>query len=92
MPGPADRPISIGHRDQSESEILVCHGPAGRRALMNAVLNRAVSTKVPLRIRPGTPLSLDDARRLLEGYVDRVRVNSAAGDIQRAIQRQVPGL
>ena len=30
--------------------------------------------------RPGTPLSLDDARRLVEGYVDHnsnVRLNSA---------------
>jgi len=33
-------------------------------------------------IRPGTPLSLDDARRLVEGYVDHynnVRLNSAVG-------------
>ena len=33
-------------------------------------------------IRPGTPLSLDDARRLVEGYVDHynnVRLNSATG-------------
>ena len=35
-------------------------------------------------IRPGTPLSLDDARRLVEGYVDHynnVRLNSAVGYI-----------
>ena len=35
-------------------------------------------------IRPGTPLSLDDARRLVEGYVDHynnVRLNSATGYI-----------
>src|SRR5262249_1684300 len=33
-------------------------------------------------IRPGTPLSLEDARRLVEGYVDHynnVRLNSATG-------------
>ncbi|HTW57260.1 MAG TPA: integrase core domain-containing protein [Terriglobales bacterium] len=33
-------------------------------------------------IRPGTPLSLDDARRLVEGYVEHynnVRLNSAIG-------------
>jgi transposase InsO family protein len=33
-------------------------------------------------IRPGTPLSLDDARRLVQGYVDHynsVRLNSATG-------------
>jgi hypothetical protein len=35
-------------------------------------------------IRPGTPLSLDDARRLVSGYVDNynsVRLNSATGYI-----------
>jgi transposase InsO family protein len=35
-------------------------------------------------IRPGTPLSLDDARRLVEGYVEHynnVRLNSATGYI-----------
>ena len=35
-------------------------------------------------IRPGTPLSLDDARRLIERYVERynnVRLNSAIGYI-----------
>jgi hypothetical protein len=35
-------------------------------------------------IRPGTPLSLDDARRLLQSYVERynnVRLNSATGYI-----------
>jgi putative transposase len=35
-------------------------------------------------IRPGTPLSLDDARRLVEGYVEHynnIRLNSAAGYI-----------
>ena len=35
-------------------------------------------------IRPGTPLSLDDARRLVQGYVERynnVRLNSAVGYI-----------
>ena len=35
-------------------------------------------------IRPGTPLSLDDARRLVQGYVDHyndVRLNSAIGYI-----------
>jgi transposase InsO family protein len=35
-------------------------------------------------IRPGTPLSLDDARRLVSGYGDRynnVRLNSATGYI-----------
>jgi len=35
-------------------------------------------------IRPGTPLSLDDARRLVEGYVEHynnVRLNSAVGYI-----------
>ena len=33
-------------------------------------------------IRPGTPLSLEDARRLVEGYVEHynnVRLNSAIG-------------
>jgi putative transposase len=33
-------------------------------------------------IRPGTPLSLEDARRLVEGYVEHynnVRLNSAVG-------------
>jgi transposase-like protein len=36
-------------------------------------------------IRPGTPLSLDDARRLVEGYVEHynnVRLNSAIGYIR----------
>src|SRR5947199_10119088 len=35
-------------------------------------------------IRPGTPLSLDDARRLVEGYVEHyndVRLNGAIGYI-----------
>ena len=35
-------------------------------------------------IRPGTPLSLDDARQLVQGYVDHynnVRLNSATGYI-----------
>src|SRR5689334_4607235 len=35
-------------------------------------------------IRPGTPLSLDDARRLVEGHVEHynnVRLNSAVGYI-----------
>jgi transposase InsO family protein len=35
-------------------------------------------------IRPGTPLSLDDARRLVEGYVEHynaIRLNSAVGYI-----------
>jgi len=35
-------------------------------------------------IRPGTPLSLDDARRLVESYVEHynnVRLNSATGYI-----------
>ena len=35
-------------------------------------------------IRPGTPLSLDDARRLVEGYVghyNTVRLNCATGYI-----------
>jgi putative transposase len=35
-------------------------------------------------IRPGTPLSLEDARRLVQGYVDHynsVRLNSAIGYI-----------
>ncbi|MBV8709448.1 MAG: transposase [Acidobacteriaceae bacterium] len=35
-------------------------------------------------IRPGTPLSLEDARRLVEGYVEyynNVRLNSATGYI-----------
>jgi hypothetical protein len=35
-------------------------------------------------IRPGTPLSLEDARRLVEGYVEHynnVRLNSAVGYI-----------
>ena len=35
-------------------------------------------------IRPGTPLSLEDARRLVEGYVERynnIRLNSATGYI-----------
>ena len=35
-------------------------------------------------IRPGTPMSLDDARRLVAGYVDlynNVRLNSAVGYI-----------
>lgn len=35
-------------------------------------------------IRPGTPLSLDDARCLVEGYVDHydgIRLNSAIGYI-----------
>jgi transposase InsO family protein len=34
--------------------------------------------------RPGTPLSLDDARRLVQGYAERynnVRLNSATGYI-----------
>ena len=37
-------------------------------------------------IRPRTPLSLDDARRLVEGYVEyynNVRLNSATGYIRR---------
>ena len=36
------------------------------------------------RIRPGTPLSLEDARRLVKGYVEHsnnVRLNSAIGYI-----------
>src|SRR5262245_24357887 len=36
------------------------------------------------RIRPGTPLSLEDARRLVESYVEHyndVRLNSAIGYI-----------
>jgi hypothetical protein len=35
-------------------------------------------------VRPGTPLSLDDGLRLVQGHVERqdtVRVNSASGDI-----------
>jgi putative transposase len=35
-------------------------------------------------IRPGTPLSLDDARRVVDGYVDHynnARLNSATGYI-----------
>jgi hypothetical protein len=35
-------------------------------------------------IRPGTPLSVEDARRLVEGYVDHynnVRLNNATGYI-----------
>ena len=35
-------------------------------------------------IRPGTPLSLDDARRLVQGYVEHynnIRLNSAIGYI-----------
>jgi putative transposase len=35
-------------------------------------------------IRPGTPLSLDDGRRLVQGYVERqntVALNSTSGDI-----------
>ncbi|MBI3208116.1 MAG: IS3 family transposase, partial [Candidatus Solibacter usitatus] len=35
-------------------------------------------------IRPGTPLSLDDARRQVQGYVERynnIRLNSATGYI-----------
>ena len=35
-------------------------------------------------IRPGTPLSLEDARRLVEGYVEHynnIRLNSAIGYI-----------
>ena len=35
-------------------------------------------------IRPGTPLTLDDARRLVEGYVEHynnIRLNSAVGYI-----------
>jgi hypothetical protein len=35
-------------------------------------------------IRPGTPLSLEDARRLVKGYVEHynnVRLNSAIGNI-----------
>jgi putative transposase len=35
-------------------------------------------------IRPGTPLSLDDALRLVQGYVEyynNIRLNSAIGDI-----------
>ena len=48
------------------------------------------STKMPpqngnlLFIRPGTPLSLEDALRLVEGYVEHynnVRLNSAIGYI-----------
>src|ERR1700704_341680 len=38
-------------------------------------------------IRPGTPLSLEDARRLVEGYVDHynnVRLNSATGWLHHA--------
>lgn len=38
-------------------------------------------------IRPGTPLSLDDARRLVEGYVghyNKVRLHSAIGYVTPA--------
>jgi hypothetical protein len=37
-------------------------------------------------IRPGTPLSLDDARRLVQSYVDHnnnVRLNSTTGYLTR---------
>jgi putative transposase len=48
-------------------------------------------------IRPGTPLSLEDARRLVEGYVEHynnVRLNSAVGyispkDMLAGRQRQI---
>jgi hypothetical protein len=44
----------------------------------------AESASIGECIRPGTPLSLEDARRLVEGYVEHyndVRLNSAIGDI-----------
>jgi putative transposase len=50
-------------------------------------------------IRPGTPLSLEDARRLVEGYVEHyndVRLNSAVGyitpnDMLAGRQREIHG-
>jgi hypothetical protein len=47
-------------------------------------------------IRPGTPLSLEDARRLVEGYVEHynnIRLNSATGysapkDVLRDVSRR----
>ena len=42
-------------------------------------------------IRPGTPLSLDDAQRLVQGYVEHynnVRLNSATGYITPKAGRQ----
>lgn len=50
-------------------------------------------------IRPGTPRSLEDARRLVEGYVEHynnVRLNSGIGyitpkDMLAGYQQEIPG-
>jgi len=58
--------------------------------LRPTILNRTEKSNVGTKslkgecIRPGTPLSLEDARRLVEGYVEHynnVRLNSAVGYI-----------
>jgi putative transposase len=49
-----------------------------------ASLNARESSRLGICIRPGTPLSLEDARRLVKGYIKRynnVRLNSAIGYI-----------
>ena len=65
--------------------------------------NRTAKSNVGIKslkrecIRPGTPLSLDDARRLVGGYVDHynnVRLNSAVGyvtprDMLAGCQREI---
>jgi hypothetical protein len=53
-------------------------------AITNKVLFPVAESNTFECIRPGTPLSLEDARRLAEGYVEHynnVRLNSAIGYI-----------
>jgi integrase-like protein len=65
-----------------------CAGFTKRR--VSFILNRTEKSNVGTNrskgecIRPGTPLSLEDARRLVQGYVEHynnVRLNSAIGYI-----------
>ena len=63
------------------------HDPRENIALLsqsNGKIERWHKSLKGERIRPGTPLSLDDARRLVTGYVEHynnVRLNSAIGYI-----------
>jgi len=53
----------------------------GRKAHIGIIRGRHIKGEC---IRPGTPLSLEDARRLVKGYVEHynnVRLNSAIGYI-----------
>ena len=90
-PGVDDR---SGHRDhpvgsQGEAPGSAASDHPGQRPAVHRqrkIERRHKSLKGEC-IRPGTPLSLDDARRLVSGYVDHyndVRLNSATGYITRS--------